>query len=663
MSEVRLKIEGLRIGFQQGARVVPAVDEVSLELRKGEMLALLGESGSGKSLSALSLLGLLPRPAGRLLGGHAWFDGRDLYALAEPELRKLRGHRIAMIFQEPMTALNPLMTVGDQLGEVLKTHFGMRGEAAAKRSVELLGEVEIPEAAARLKSYPHELSGGLRQRVMIAMALAGEPEVLIADEPTTALDVTVQAQIMRLLTRLQERHGTAILFITHNLALAAQGAQRCAVMYAGELVETATAEELFRAPRHPYTRLLLQSLPRGESRGGALATIAGMVPRNWSELEGCRFAERCPLAREECRRTKPGWREFSTEHRTRCHFCQELSSWRSPSAQGSAVTGVARASEVLLRTEDLRVWFPVKGGWLHRTVGQLKAVDGVELELRAGETLALVGESGCGKSTIGKSLIRLVEPTGGKLLLHGTEEVTHLRRNALLPLRREVQMIFQDPFSSLDPRMMVGESVAEGMSLRHPEWSREQRDARVAELLRQVGLNPEDATRYPHQFSGGQRQRVGLARALAVEPRLIVCDECTSALDVSVQAQILNLLKEIQGATGVAYLFITHDLSVVGYLADRVAVMYLGHLVEEGPAEELFAQPAHPYTRALFAAAPKLTGTATAAPLAGDVPSPIHPPTGCPFHPRCPHATPQCAISFPEWRMAGATHRVRCCNS
>ena len=661
MDKTRLKIEGLKIGFQQGAQVVPAVDEVSLELRKGEMLALLGESGSGKSLTALSLLGLLPRPSGRLMGGHAWFDGKDLYALPEKELQKIRGRSIAMIFQEPMTALNPLMTVGDQLGEVLKTHFKMHGVAVTKRCEELLNEVEIPEASARLRSYPHELSGGLRQRVMIAMALAGEPEILIADEPTTALDVTVQAQIMRLLTRLQERHGTSILFITHNLALAAQGAQRCAVMYAGEIVETATAEELFHSPRHPYTRLLLHSLPRSEARGTALETIAGMVPRNWSELSGCRFAERCPYAHEECRTAKPAWREFSTDHRARCHFCQELSSWREMSARQSSAGSVA-LPEVILRTDGLRVWFPVKSGWLHRTTGQLKAVDGVDLELHAGETLALVGESGCGKSTIGKSLIRLVEPTDGRILLHGTDDVTHLKRSSLLPLRREVQMIFQDPFSSLDPRMMVGESVAEGMTLRHPEWDSSQREARVAELLKQVGLNPADATRYPHQFSGGQRQRIGLARALAVEPRLIVCDECTSALDVSVQAQILNLLKEIQCATSVAYLFITHDLSVVGYLADRVAVMYLGHLVEEGSAEEIFAHPAHPYTKALFAAAPRLQGREQAVPrqLSGDVPSPIHPPTGCPFHPRCPHATPQCATEFPNWRNVGKWHRVRC---
>ena len=680
MDEIQLKIEDLRIAFRQGTKAMPAVDAVSLELRKGEMLALLGESGSGKSLTALSLLGLLPHPAAQLLGGHAWFDGQDLYMLPEAELRKIRGHRIAMVFQEPMTALNPLMTVGDQLGEVLRTHFEMHGGAIAKRCVELLDEVEIPEAASRLKSYPHELSGGLRQRVMIAMALAGEPEILIADEPTTALDVTVQAQIMRLLTRLQEKHGTAILFITHNLALAAQGAQRCAVMYAGEIVETATAEELFRSPRHPYTRLLLHSLPRSEARGMALETIAGMVPRNWGELTGCRFAERCPLAREECRNAKPTWTEVGTGHFSRCHWAEELSDWRP---RGSAATSGrdsgGEKQAVILRTEGLRVWFPVKSGWLHRTTGTLKAVDGVDLELCAGETLALVGESGCGKSTIGRSLIRLVEPTGGRVLLHGFDDVTHLKRSALLPLRREVQMIFQDPFSSLDPRMMAGESVAEGLSLRHPEWNASQREARVAELLKQVGLNPADATRYPHQFSGGQRQRIGLARALAVEPQMIVCDECTSALDVSVQAQILNLLKEIQGATGVAYLFITHDLSVVGYLADRVAVMYLGHLVEEGPAEEIFANPVHPYTQALFAAAPRLqkddeagraglpcrsrsakAGARPSQVLSGDVPSPIHPPTGCPFHPRCPHATPQCAAEFPGWRSVGGAHRVRC---
>ncbi len=660
MSEICLKIEDLRVGFRTSGRVVPALDRVSLELRRGEMLALLGESGSGKSLTALALMGLLPRPAGVLMGGHAWFDGVDLFALPEEEKRKLRGGRIAMIFQEPMTALNPVLTIGQQLGECLELHQGLKGEALRQRAVELLEEVEIPEAAQRLDSYPHELSGGLRQRVMIAMAIAGEPDILIADEPTTALDVTVQAQIMRLLSNLQQRHGTAILFITHNLALAAQVADRGAVMYAGELVECAAMSELFRAPRHPYTRLLLGALPRSDIRGGNLANIAGMVPRNWSELTGCRFAGRCPLATAECTSVHPEL--TGGDHAYRC--CRNEIVELTESTAGSKARS---AGDTVLEVKDLRVWFPVRSGWFHRKVADLKAVDGVDLTLRAGETVALVGESGCGKSTFGKALIRLLDPAGGQICLASGEDVATAKGRGLAELRRQVQMIFQDPFSSLDPRLMVGESIAEGLALRFPKATRAEQDERVGALLSAVGLNPGDALRYPHQFSGGQRQRIGLARALAVEPKVIICDECTSALDVSVQAQILNLLRLIQGNTGVAYLFITHDLSVVGYLADRVAVMYLGHIVEEGPATELFAHPAHPYTAALVGAAPRLTteasGVSAVAPgaaLSGEVPSPVNPPAGCPFHPRCPHAVAECKKDFPSWVQVSPGHRCRC---
>ncbi len=663
--DIRISIEGLGVSFQQGKRLIPAVEGISLTLRKGETLALLGESGSGKSMTALSLLGLLPRPAGRLTAGQAWYEGQDVYHIPEEELRKLRGRHIAMIFQEPMTALNPVLTIGEQLREVLQTHFGMTKDAANQRAAALLKEVEIPEPEKRLEAYPHELSGGLRQRVMIAMALAGEPDVLLADEPTTALDVTVQAQIMALLANLQARHGTAILLITHNLALAAQVAQRCAVMYAGELVEEAPTEELFRAPRHPYTQLLLQALPRTDARGGELKTIAGMVPRDWGNLPGCRFASRCPYATEKCHAERPDWQQISPDHGCRCPRTEQFT------AQNLAVfeTAPRATSAVILKTESLRVWFPVRQGLLHRKIGDLKAVDGVDLEIHAGETLALVGESGCGKSTVGKALIRLLKPTDGEILLEGKTPFASVQEGkGLNPLRRNVQMIFQDPFSSLDPRLMVGESLDEALVLKHADESRETRQKRVEALLKQVGLAPEDRLRYPHQFSGGQRQRIGLARALAAEPRLIVCDECTSALDVSVQAQILNLLKVIQRETGVAYLFITHDLSVVGYLADRVAVMYLGKIVEEAPAQELFANPVHPYTKALLAAAPRLEEDAkgglkpsiTTGNLQGEVPSPLAPPPGCPFHPRCKFATPECTKTPPEWLQVSQAHRCRC---
>ncbi len=669
--EIRITVEDLGISFQQGRELVPAVEGVSFSLKAGEMVALLGESGSGKSLTALSLLGLLPRPSGRLTCGHAWFKGEDLYSLGDSQLQPIRGRRVAMVFQEPMTALNPVMSVEEQLGEVLRTHFRLKGKALRERCLELLREVEIPEPEGRLRAYPHQLSGGLRQRVVIAMALAGEPELLVADEPTTALDVTVQAQIIALLARLQKRHGTAVLLITHNLALAAQGADRCLVMYAGQIVEEAPTGELFRRPLHPYTRLLLHSLPRQELRQSALETIPGMVPRRWGELPGCRFASRCPLATEECGRVVPAWALPSPGHGCRCHHSGASLPAASGGASLPAASGgvVSKDSPPLLEARGLRVWFPAADGGLFRPRRWLRAVDGVDLSLRGGETLALVGESGCGKSTVGKALVRLLKPTGGEIFLDGVGGYAEASEGGLAPLRRSVQMIFQDPFSSLDPRRMVGETLGEALETRHPGDSPAQRKARIERLLQRVGLDPEDRLRYPHQFSGGQRQRIGLARALAAEPRAILCDECTSALDVSVQAQILNLLKEIQRESGVSYLFITHDLGVVGYLADRVAVMYLGHIVEEAPTEELFRHPAHPYTRALLAAAPRLEETPQGGlrptpippPLPGEVPSPLAPPQGCPFHPRCPMATEECRQgTIPAASSLTTTHRCRC---
>ncbi len=665
----RVIIEDLGIGFRQGGGLLPAVDGASLVLRRGEMVALLGESGSGKTLTALSLLGLLPKPGACLTHGHAWYDGKDLYALDQEELQGLRGRRLAMVFQEPMTALNPVLTIGQQLEEVLQTHFKMTKERRRARCVELLQEVEIPEAESRLAAYPHQLSGGLRQRVVLAMALAGEPDVLIADEPTTALDVTVQAQIIALLLRLQKKHDSAVLLITHNLALAAQGAQRCVVMYAGQVVEEASAQELFRSPGHPYTRMLLQSLPRKERRGIPLETIPGAVSRaHGGETPGCHFAPRCPLANDECRKAAPAWQTLTSSHGCRCpRWTLPLPEATRPAEEKTAVNAASSPGE-LLRISDLRIWFPVTKSLLPKHRRWLKAVDGVDLSLRCGETLALVGESGCGKSTLGKAVVRLLEPTGGEILLDGKFPVAHAKEHELARLRQSVQMIFQDPFSSLDPRLMIQESLGEALDLKHGDDDRETRRRRVESLLEKVGLSPEDRLRYPHQFSGGQRQRIGLARALAAEPRLILCDECTSALDVSVQAQILNLLKRLQKELCVAYLFITHDLSVVSYLADRVAVMYLGRIVEEAPAEELFRSPAHPYTKALLSAAPCLEAnpagglrpTPPPPPLSGEVPSPVNPPAGCPFHPRCPNATPECATTIPEWTSRSDAHRCRC---
>ncbi|MBR0458508.1 MAG: ABC transporter ATP-binding protein [Victivallales bacterium] len=656
-NETILEVQGLQVGFRKGNAVDLAVRGTGFTIHRGEMLALVGESGSGKSVTAMSLLGLLPRATAVIAGGQARFHGQDLLRMDDSALNAVRGSRISMIFQEPMTALNPVLTISRQIEEVLERHTGLRGDAVRRRAVELLSEVGIPEPAARAKEYPHQLSGGMRQRVMIAIALACGPELLIADEPTTALDVTVQAQIMELMAKLRRERGTAVLLITHNLALVREQADTVAVMYAGRIVELAPASQLFTQPLHPYTRLLMQSIPSTEQRGRRLAAIAGQVPAPSEKLPGCRFAPRCPLASPECTQNVPELAEKAPRHWVACIRKEELAS----AVSQESVPEEAKSDMPLLEVRRLQVLFPVRRGIFARAREFVHAVDGLDLTLRSGETLALDGESVCGKTTVGKALIRLVQPTGGQILLDGQHDIASLPPHALRPFRRRIQMIFQDPFSSLDPRLMVGESICEGMDELAPKPPAE-REGFLRELLEKVGLPEDAATRYPHQFSGGQRQRIGLARALAVQPSIIVCDECTSALDESVQAQILNLLKDIQRELGIAYLFITHDLSVVAFLADRIAVMYLGQIVEEGPTAQLLAHPAHPYTRALLAAAPRMDGDPKSAKihLAGEVPSPIHPPSGCRFHPRCPHATPECATVAPPACLLSDGHTVRC---
>ncbi len=665
-TEPLLSVHDLRAGFAAGKRVLTAVDGVSFELAGGETLALLGESGCGKSVTALSLLRLLPA-AGRILGGEVRFEDADLLQLPEARMRDVRGGGMAMIFQEPATSLNPVLTVGRQIGEVLERHLGLNGAAADQRALELLKAVGIADPGRRLAEYPFQLSGGMKQRVMIAVALAGNPRLLIADEPTTALDVTIQAQILDLLRRLQAERGMGMLLITHDLGVVAQMAHRVAVMYAGEIVEEAPREAFFSTPRHPYTQKLFAALPDLSRRGGRLETIAGQVPPLHAMPAGCRFADRCPYAWERCREESPGWSDLADGHRVRCHWIAESrhsgehrSQEARPRAPADAGVTVAAESR-LLAVDDLRVHFPIRRGFFQRTVGHVKAVDGATLELERGCTLALVGESGCGKTTVGKAILQLVRPTGGRVLLGG-RELTHLSRGELRPLRRRMQMIFQDPFASLNPRMTVGQIIAEGMSalgvLAHP---REQESA-VAALLDQVGLAADAAHRYPHEFSGGQRQRIAIARALAVQPELIVCDEPTSALDVSVQAQILNLLKSLQGELGISYLFITHNFAVVEYLAHEVAVMYLGRIVERGTVDDVLRSPRHPYTQALLSAvpSPRLEEGRTIIRLPGEIPSPANPPDGCHFHPRCPHAMDVCRINYPLESWTGATHRVCC---
>jgi peptide/nickel transport system ATP-binding protein len=660
-----MEVAGLKTCLDTPTGELRAVDGVDMELRKGECFALVGESGSGKSITALSLMRLLPE-AGRIADGRVLLAGQDLLALPEAAMRAVRGRRVAMIFQEPSTALNPVLTVGRQIMEVIERHTALSGHAARGRALELLDAVGIPDAVRRCEEYPFQLSGGLKQRVMIACALAAEPEVLIADEPTTALDVTIQAQILELLAKLQAEREMAILLITHDLGIVARMAQRVAVMYAGEIVEVADRDTFFAAPQHPYAQKLFAALPSPEKRGTELAAIAGQVPPLTGTFTGCRFVERCDLAYLRCRQEPPQLiaipGDASGRRLVRCHLREQGPAPQAQRAsagmdEGTLVT--VASMPVLVEVENLKVHFPIRKGLFKRAVGQVKAVDGVSLAIHSGRTLALVGESGCGKTTAGKALLRLIPPTDGRVVFAGTD-LSALSRSALRKSRGAMQIIFQDPYASLNPRMRTADILDEGMRSLGVGRDAKDRMYRMAELLEQVGLPMEALARYPHEFSGGQRQRIAIARALAVEPKLIVCDEPTSALDVSVQAQILNLLKSLQERYGIAYLFITHNISIVEYLAHEVAVMYLGRIVERGTADEVLGNPKHPYTEALLSAVPTVEGKRKIIRLAGELPSPAQPPAGCHFHPRCPKAVPECRESYPEPVQLGRGRTVSC---
>ena len=638
------------------------VDGISFDIAAGECFALLGESGCGKSMTALGIMRLLPMAA-RARAGTVNFEGGDLLALPESGMREIRGGGIGMIFQEPATSLNPVLTVGRQISEALELHTTLRGAAARARAAELLDLVGIPDPLRRLDEYPFQLSGGLRQRVMIACALAGEPRLLIADEPTTALDVTIQAQVLDLLDDLRRKQGMALFLITHDLGVVARMADRVGVMYAGQLVEEAPRTQFFAQPAHPYSVRLFAALPDAERRGGRLATIPGSVPAADVRHRGCRFVDRCSEVMQECRTSPPPWRDVDAGQRVRCFLPGAAPAVAA--GVGAGDTAIAAGSTPLLEVKDLRVHFPIRRGIMQRAVGAVRAVDGVSLQLLPGRTLALVGESGCGKTTAGKAMLQLLRPTAGSVQLDGVELTTR-STNELRPLRAKMQMVFQDPFASLNPRLRIGDIIAEGMLALGGDGmggTGSDRDtaARVGPLMEQVGLRAEMVSRYPHEFSGGQRQRIAIARALAVNPQLLICDEPTSALDVSVQAQILNLLSDLQRELKLAYLFITHNIAVVDYLAHDVAVMYLGRVVEAGSADEVLRAPRHPYTQALLAAVPRVDGARGEVPkLAGDMPSPANPPSGCHFHPRCPLADDACRAGYPAERRFGASQVVRC---
>jgi len=660
-----LEVTDLTTHIQISRGVVQAVDGVSFHLEPGETLGLVGESGCGKSMTGLSLMGLLP-PGGALVNNSSiLLDGRELVGLPESQLRKVRGNDIAMVFQDPMSSLDPTKTIGYQVAEPVLLHRGCTKAEAMDRAAEVLGLVGLPHPKERLKDYPHQLSGGLRQRVMIAMALANEPKVLIADEPTTALDVTIQAQILTLLADLKERLGMAMILITHDMGVVAGHADRINVMYAGRIAESTTTDELFSGMRHPYTQGLLASIPRlAQDSAQRLYTVPGLPPDLSNPPAGCRFAARCAMATDECREnepqlTGPDNHTFACWHPVNGPLDLTASTVVTPRAEGEPEKAAARP---LLEVTDLVKEFPIGGGLLGRTKLAVHAVSGVSLSLGYGETFGLVGESGCGKTTLGRMIVGLDTPNSGKVTLEGVA-VGDLRGRELRRHRRDLQMMFQDPYASLDPRMRVAGLLREPLQIQGIGTAKEQTQ-RAAELLAEVGLPKSALERFPHEFSGGQRQRIGLARALTLNPKVIVADEPVSALDVSIRAQVLNLMKRLQESHDLSYVVISHDLAVVKYLADRIGVMYLGKMVEVGSGEDIYQRAAHPYTAGLLEAIPvpepEVERGKRGAGIKGELPSPVAPPSGCRFRTRCPLAQEKCAEEEPALRLFGTGHAAAC---
>jgi peptide/nickel transport system ATP-binding protein len=691
-----LEVEDLKTQIRLRRSIVHAVDGLSFELDSGETLGIVGESGSGKTMAAMSIMRLLPR-GGVIAGGEIRLEGTNLVTLADAELRKIRGNEIGMVFQDPMTSLNPTMTIGRQIAEQVLVHRNVSKQAAMDRAAEVLGLVGLPHPKERLKDYPHQLSGGLRQRVVIALALACDPKLLIADEPTTALDVTIQAQILDLLDKIKHELGMGIILITHDMGVIAGRADRVVVMYAGLKIETAETVELFTNMRHPYTEALLASIPQlDQEKDQDLYSIPGLPPDLRHPPQACRFAPRCAFATEVCRTEEPPLGGDDPSHPFACFHPRDTSATEL-SELGTELIAQAEKNKALMATfgKELELLdtgvgpeaaattqsqnggpeyvlefrnvvkeFPVtSGAILRRRIGAVHAVSEVSLGVRRGETLGLVGESGCGKTTLGRLGVGLEQPTDGHVLFNGTD-LGAVKGAKFRELRRDLQFMFQDPYSSLDPRMRVREIISEPLDVARRGSSKERLET-VRRLLDEVGLAYDTMDRYPHEFSGGQRQRLGLARALTLNPKVIIADEPVSALDVSIRSQILNLMKRLQVTYGLSYMVISHDLSVVKYVSDRIGVMYLGRLVEIGRPNDIYERPAHPYTAGLIEAIPvpnpklareKRDGVA----VRGELPSPINPPSGCRFRTRCPLAQDKCAEVVPELRLFGEEHRAAC---
>ena len=676
-----LAIDNLQTYVRQRSGVVRAVDGVSFTVDKGETVGVVGESGCGKTMMGMSIMRLLPE-GGYHAGGSINFDGRDLLTLTDREIQDVRGNDIAVIFQDPMTSLNPTMTIGRQIAESAIRHRGESSAVAMDRATEVLDLVGMPRPKERLHDYPFQLSGGLRQRVMIAMAIVCEPRLLIADEPTTALDVTIQRQILELLDDLKQRLGMAMILITHDMGVIAGRSDKVVVMYAGQVVEQAETFDLFDHRRHPYTEALLSSIPRlDHSPRRPLYSIPGLPPDLTKEMVGCRFAPRCQNVQPSCLTTAPTLEDVEEGHLVACFFpvgslrtggpassATEASDEKLSNAVDGVAPSVGDGVEVpLLQLDQVSKEFVVSSGGFGRNRGLLSAVEDVSLSIVSGETFGLVGESGCGKSTLGRMITALDRPTRGRITVDG-KDLASLGRRELRVARRDLQLMFQDPYASLDPRMRVGTILREPYAIQGL-GNRDQQRKWIQELLGEVGLPGNSIDRYPHEFSGGQRQRIGLARALALRPKVIVADEPVSALDVSVRSQILNLMKRLQKAHGLTYLVISHDLSVVRYLADRIGVMYLGKIVEIGSADDIYERTVHPYTEGLLNSIPipnpAIERTKHGTVVRGEIPSPIDPPSGCRFHTRCPRASDLCSqvvpplVSFDTGHMAACHHPLR----
>lgn len=672
-----LEINGIRTCFKTDGKRVRAIDGVSMYLDRGEIIGIVGESGSGKSVTMMSMLQLVASP-GQVEGGEVFLDGitdkdgnpENLlnYSADSPEMRSIRGGRISMIFQEPMTSLNPVLTIGYQIQENIMLHLKLSGEEARKRTIEMLKMVNIPDAEQRFGYYPQQFSGGMRQRIMIAMAMSSNPDILVADEATTALDVTTQAQLLEMIRDIAKKTNTAVIIVTHNLGIVARFAERIYVMYAGSVMETTDTRGIFKNPRHPYTRSLIKAIPRlDDPKDRVLIPIDGLPPNPATRPDHCPFYDRCEYRMDKCKeQNKPDLQEVLAGHFVSCCLTEkelaekEAEILRKPQKEAPKKT---HYDEICLETDNIRKYFPIYKGIMRKKIGEVKAIEEICFHVRKGETLGIVGESGCGKTTLARCIMRVYEPEEGRILFEG-KDIARLGDKELKPYRPKIAMIFQDPFSSLDPRQTAGSIVGEALKIYHLAKNNEEYNEKVDNLFRLVGLDPALKDRVPHEFSGGQRQRIGIARALSSNPSLIICDEPISALDVSIQAQIINLLEDLQAKLGISYLFIAHDLAVVKHISDRILVMYLGRVVEVAECEELYSNTLHPYTQTLLSAVPVADPDVEASrervEIRGEVPSLTNRPRGCPFNDRCKYATERCRQEIPPLKTLKNSHQVAC---